>query len=301
MNSPKVSVCMITYGHEKFIREAIEGVLMQECNFEVELIVANDCSPDQTDSVIQDIITNHPKGCRIRYIKHDSNLGMMPNFIFALKECQGKYIALCEGDDYWTYPLKLQKQVDFLEANEEYSMCTHVAKEVNVINNMEHLFPNINENTTKTIQDYIANNLTATCSLLFRTEYLKTLPHWFNKIKFGDLGLMLFIFHRSNKRMMILKDFMGVYRIHPGGVHGSLKKDNNSLVKAYKMHLDFIAIIDKEMFLRKEFSKEILNKKITVYRIIKDLYKKNNVLYYYKFKIIYVILKLKQIILYKKK
>ena len=106
----KVSVVMITYGHEKFIREAIEGVLMQECDFEVELILANDCSPDQTDSVIQDIIKNHPKGCWIKYIRQENNIGMMPNFIFALKQCKGKYIALCEGDDYWTDPLKLQKQ-----------------------------------------------------------------------------------------------------------------------------------------------------------------------------------------------
>ena len=78
----KVSVCMITYGQEKYIREAIEGVLMQECDFEVELILSNDCSPDRTDEIIQDIIKNHPKGCWIKYFKHESNIGMMPNFIF---------------------------------------------------------------------------------------------------------------------------------------------------------------------------------------------------------------------------
>ena len=125
---PKVSVCMITYGHEKFIEEAINGVLMQECDFVVELIIANDCSPDKTDAVIQNILCNHPRASWIKYIKHDKNLGMMPNFIFAMQECKGKYIALCEGDDYWTDPSKLQKQVDFLEANSDYVIHSGVAQ-----------------------------------------------------------------------------------------------------------------------------------------------------------------------------
>jgi glucosyltransferase len=120
---PIVSVCMITYGHEDYIREAIEGVLMQECDFEIELIVANDCSPDKSDTVIQHILENHSKGSVIKYIKHASNIGMMPNFIFAIQQCQGKYIALCEGDDYWTDPLKLQKQFNILEKNSEFKFC----------------------------------------------------------------------------------------------------------------------------------------------------------------------------------
>ncbi len=121
----KVSVCMITYGHEKFIEQAINGVLMQECDFEVELIIANDSSPDQTDAVIQSILDNHPRASWIKYTKHEKNLGMMPNFIFALKECVGEYIALCDGDDYWTDTLKLKKQVVFLDRNKDYVACFH--------------------------------------------------------------------------------------------------------------------------------------------------------------------------------
>jgi glycosyltransferase involved in cell wall biosynthesis len=113
----KVSVCMITYGHEKYIRDAIEGVLMQECDFEVELILANDCSPDQTDDVIQEILLNHPRGSWIKYFNHEKNLGIMPNFIFALRQCSGDYVAMCEGDDYWITKDKLQKQIDILERN----------------------------------------------------------------------------------------------------------------------------------------------------------------------------------------
>ena len=108
-----LSVIMITYGHENFIEQAIKGVLIQECNFDFELIIANDCSPDNTDIIIKDIIANDPRAGKIKYVRHNNNIGMMPNFIYALQSAKGKYIALCEGDDYWTLPSKLQKQVDF--------------------------------------------------------------------------------------------------------------------------------------------------------------------------------------------
>lgn len=117
-----VSVVMITYGHEKFIAEAIDGVLMQEINFPVELIIANDCSPDNTDIIIQKYIKEDPKGQIIKYFLQEKNIGMMPNFIIALHQAQGKYVAICEGDDYWTDPLKLQKQVNFLEEHEDYGL-----------------------------------------------------------------------------------------------------------------------------------------------------------------------------------
>jgi glycosyltransferase involved in cell wall biosynthesis len=120
-----VSVDMITYNHEPYIKQAIEGVLMQETNFEYELIIADDCSPDNTPIIINDIIKNHPKGHRIKYFRHKENLGMQANGLFALQQCTGKYIALCEGDDYWTDLLKLQKQVDFLETNTKFSLCSH--------------------------------------------------------------------------------------------------------------------------------------------------------------------------------
>lgn len=265
---------MITYGHEKFIEQAINGVLMQECDFEVELIIANDCSPDQTDEVIQKIIDNHPKSFWIKYIKHDKNLGMMPNFIFSLQQCTSEFIAVCEGDDYWTDPLKLQRQVDFLENNLEYVMCTHVAEEKNEVTVSSAVFPYINQDTTKYIEDYISNNLTATCSLMFKAEFLEPIPEWFNKIQFGDLGLILLLFYRSNKKMMILKHCMCVYRVNSGSIHGSLKNDNTSLIKAYNMHLDFIKIIAKELFLEKKFKVEVLKKRINTYSILADLYKK---------------------------
>ena len=118
-----VSAVMITYGHEKYISEAIYGVLMQKCNFDVELIIANDCSPDTTEDIVNEIISSHKNCSWIKYTRHLINKGAVGNFIWSLKQAKGKYLAICEGDDYWTDPYKLQKQVDFLEKNNDFSIC----------------------------------------------------------------------------------------------------------------------------------------------------------------------------------
>jgi glycosyltransferase involved in cell wall biosynthesis len=133
-----VSVVMITYNHEKYIAEAMNGVFMQKCDFDIEFIIANDKSTDHTNQTINEIIdqTTIADHIKLRYYNHPNNKGMMKNFIWSLNQAKGKYIALCEGDDYWTDPLKLQKQVDFLEGNEEYVVTADNAKVVNLQNEL---------------------------------------------------------------------------------------------------------------------------------------------------------------------
>lgn len=120
-----VSVIMITYGHGEFIEEAMNSVLMQKCDFKFELIIANDCSPDSTDSVVKKALKNHNNDTSVKYSRLEKNVGMMTNLICSLKNAKGKFIAICDGDDYWTDPFKLQKQVDFLEENTRFSFCCH--------------------------------------------------------------------------------------------------------------------------------------------------------------------------------
>lgn len=120
--TPFVSVCMITYNHEKFIREAIEGVLMQKTTFPFELIISEDCSPDNTRKIIMEYASKYPE--IIRPLLPEKNLGMIKNFSQTMEAAKGKYIALCEGDDYWTDPYKLQKQVDYLESHTSYVACS---------------------------------------------------------------------------------------------------------------------------------------------------------------------------------
>ena len=112
--NPMVSVCVITYNQEAYIQQCLESILQQETNFEYDVVVGEDCSTDNTASIIKSL---SEFGQNIQLLKNTSNLGVLPNFIRTLKACKGKYIAFCEGDDYWIDEHKLQKQVDFLEQN----------------------------------------------------------------------------------------------------------------------------------------------------------------------------------------
>lgn len=121
--SPIVSVLMITYNHGKYISEAIESVLTQKTDFPFELVIAEDCSSDNTRNIAFDYVARHPSKIRVLY--SSKNVGVNKNYARAFTACRGEYIALCEGDDYWQDPLKLQKQVDFLSKNKSYIAAYH--------------------------------------------------------------------------------------------------------------------------------------------------------------------------------
>lgn len=222
-----VSVDMITYGHEKYIRQAIEGVLMQQTDFAVELIIADDCSPDRTKDIVEDIINNHPKGNIIKYFRHEKNLGMQANGMFAIQKCTGKYIALCEGDDYWTDPLKLQKQVDFLENNEEYNF---IVTDFDVVGKKNYTNPywlnRFRERQfTITLEDYFTKPwITKTLTLLFRNcLYIEEITQYKH---FRDIHL-IYLLLKEGKNGFFLNEKTGVYRVHSGGVHSGLQNNKN--------------------------------------------------------------------------
>lgn len=217
-----VSVVMITYGHEKFIEEAINGVLMQECSFPFELIVANDCSPDNTDQIVRDIIEKHPRGNRIDYVKHESNIGMMPNFIFALNRASSKYIAVCEGDDYWIDTLKLQKQIDFMEANLDFSMCFHLVN-ITMARKGDYYYYDTPSTSVLLLKDIIRKHYIPTCSLLFRNGYFRNgLPKWLPQSISGDLPLEILL--ASHGKTKYLDETMACYRRNEGGITQSAEQ-----------------------------------------------------------------------------
>jgi glycosyltransferase involved in cell wall biosynthesis len=211
MNDTIVSVIMISYGHEKYIKQAIEGVLMQKCNFEFELIVADDCSPDNTQSIVEDIIESHSKAHRIKYFRHDFNKGMQPNFIWAHGQSKGKYIALCEGDDFWTDQHKLQKQVDFLEKNKDCSMCFHRTDELLVDNKIQKSINTYNENENRffDINDLAKGNFIHTPSVVFKNNVFEY-PKWFNLLSVGDYPMWMLL--ASKGKIGYIKDSMAIYR-----------------------------------------------------------------------------------------
>ncbi|MFW6275060.1 MAG: glycosyltransferase [bacterium] len=123
-NKPLVSICCATYNHEDFIAKAIEGFLMQKVSFPVEILINDDCSTDKTAKIIREYEHTYPHLIKPKYqIENQYSKGLKPFTRFLYPRATGKYIAICEGDDFWTDPNKLQKQVDFLEENKRYSMC----------------------------------------------------------------------------------------------------------------------------------------------------------------------------------
>jgi glycosyltransferase involved in cell wall biosynthesis len=114
---------MITYNQDQFVGQAIESVLSQQVDFEYELVIGEDCSTDRTREIVASFGAKFPD--RIRLLLPKSNLGMQENFKATLAACSGQYVAILEGDDYWTSPLKLKRQVEFLDAHSDCAMCFH--------------------------------------------------------------------------------------------------------------------------------------------------------------------------------
>jgi glycosyltransferase involved in cell wall biosynthesis len=220
-----VSVCTITYKHAEFIKETIDGVLMQEVDFPIEFIIADDNSPDNTEEIVRDYIQNHPKGGLIKYTKHSTNKGMMGNFIWALEQCKGKYIALCDGDDYWTDPKKLEKQVSVLEENENLAICSHRIK---VLSDDDTRAFNSRRLTGEIeLENELFNHPLHTCSVVFRNKIEHILPKLTNKkLLSGDRLLLsqLMLFNNA----YVLEDSMAVHIRHQGGI--SQSKTNRDLI-----------------------------------------------------------------------
>lgn len=244
-----VSIVMITYGHEQFIREGVKGVLMQEGGFDLELIIANDCSPDNTDLIISEILKSHPKAHKIRYINHEKNLGMMPNFIFALQQANGNYIALCDGDDYWTDPNKLQKQIDFLENNLDYNLVGHHATDSNSKLIGKH------EKDSFSFEDiYYRTLIIPTASIVFRNNIV--FEDWITKVYGGDKAI---IFLNAKKGKLKILPFLGsFYRLHSGGIEQLYKDDLRKSIRNINEHIVYYNLtkhLPKSTVLRKKIIK----------------------------------------------
>jgi len=221
----KVSVCMITYNHEKYLKQTIESVLMQKTNFDFELVIGNDNSPDKTTSIIEEFINSHPNGHRIKFLNNEVNIGMMPNLYNTLQNCTGEYVALCDGDDYWTDENKLQKQIDILDKNATIALCFHP---VNIDNNGTILKDTITKKvaTTTTIYDLVKGNYIHTCSAVYRNHLFGDFPEYFHKAAVGDYFL-----HLLNSRhgtIYCINEIMANYRIHDTSYWSSKKQEERA-------------------------------------------------------------------------
>jgi glycosyltransferase involved in cell wall biosynthesis len=223
---------MITYNHEKYIEEAINGVLMQETDFEVELIISNDNSLDQTDAIIQRILKEHPKGHWISYIKHEKNIGMMENLVDNFKRCHGEYIACCEGDHYWTDKHKLQIQINLMRENPQCYLSFHPANEI--INNKlsgkvwaNHLAKNKVFTDIEMIRN--TNLFCPTASMILCRKALDPFPDFLTTAPLGDNFLQ--ILGSLNGGALFIAKNMSIYRRgHPDSWTTIRKEEAKRLV-----------------------------------------------------------------------
>jgi glycosyltransferase involved in cell wall biosynthesis len=230
---PMVSVCMITYNHEKYISQAIESVLMQKADFPIELVIGEDYSTDITASIVRKYESERSNIVKARY--NNPNLGMIPNFVKTLHECKGKYIALLEGDDYWTDPLKLQKQVNYLDMQKNAIACFHdsifVNEQSDILLSRKFPQPPTYKNHTESL---FGEWFIPTASVLFKNEKRLSFPKWYYLIKNGDLALY-FLLSRFGT-IDFMNERMSAYRIHPKGSGSSLSNRDLmvSLIYLYK-------------------------------------------------------------------
>ncbi len=223
-----VSICMITYNHEKYIQQAIEGILNQQTNFKIQLVIGEDCSTDKTKEICIKYKQKHHK--TIKLILHKKNIGMNNNFLSTLNLCEGKYIALCEGDDFWTDPLKLQKQIDFLESNPDYVICFHPVniKYEEIKKSVKQYHCLYNQKDFFTFNDLIEySNFIHTPSVVYRNKLLDAFPDWCFTSPACDFPLYCLITKENevnNRKIGIIKEYMATYRVHIGGVWSSTKR-----------------------------------------------------------------------------
>ena len=217
---PLVSVFVMVYNHEKYINQAIDGILMQKTNFDIEIVVGEDYSTDNSRQILLQYQNKFPG--KFNLLLHEKNIGAQKNQTVLLNNCDGEYIAICEGDDYWTDPLKLQKQVDFLENNSDYSLCcggyishntiTDEKKEIVMgkyeLNDKNGFSFTLNEMEKDWITKTFTSVFRSNClefSLLNQYRYLRDIHLFYHLIK--------------NKRGYYFNSVFGVYNIHPGGVN----------------------------------------------------------------------------------
>lgn len=214
VNKPLVSVVCITYNHGKYLEESLKGFLLQKTNFKIEIIIGDDCSTDNTVDIIKKYSTLHPD--KIVPLYNKENIGMNKNFVRTLNCAKGKYIALCEGDDYWIDSNKLQKQVDFMQSNEEYTMCFHRTEVFDDISNkIIELYPNLDYEKDFNIYDFIESNKASTASVMYRKKEL-ILPKNFFNFRLGDWPMHLL--YLENGKCKYFSEIMSKYRVHLNGV-----------------------------------------------------------------------------------
>src|SRR5438094_5921795 len=215
----EVSVLLSTYNQEKYIAQALESVLMQETDFDYEIVILEDCSTDATREIVLAYQKRHPDKIRLRLAARNERSNKP--FAEEFQAAAGRYIAMNDGDDYWTSPKKLQKQVEFLDAHPECALCFHNALRIYEDENRAPFPQNFaGQKRIFALEDIWRSNFIAGCAAMFRKDALGQLPEWYYTMSYGDWPL--YILCAQHGKIGYIDEILGVYRIHREGLWSRL-------------------------------------------------------------------------------
>ncbi len=281
-SNPIVSICVPTYNHGKFIGPCLDSILAQKVNFPIEIIIGEDNSTDDTRQICIDYADKFPEKINLHLRRREDVIYINDhptgrfNFIENFKAAKGKYIALLPGDDFWTDPDKLQKQVDFLEAHPDYGLSVGRVtvledKTGKTTEKKEIVDPA--KNDTYSIRDYLRQLFSHTSTFVFRNNF--TLPEWFSDIPFGDQAVV--VLAAKDSKIKFHSDFFATYRRNIGSV--SNQKRNPQ--RRYKNRLYYYNTVND--FFDGKYNTLMKLRKVESYLICKQRESKYSVqLFFYK-------------------
>lgn len=237
---PVVSICCLAYNHEPYIEDALEGFLIQETDFPFEVLIHDDASTDRTPDIIREYEAAYPHIIKPIYQSENQySKNVRISVTYQYPRAQGKYIAICEGDDYWTAKEKLQIQYDFMESHSDYSMCFHASSVLrDGIVNKRDLYPQL-ENRDYTATELFEKWTVPTASIFFSRTTLNYKINREEDFLYGDIKIIEQCAHTA--KVYCINKFMSVYRIHKNGMTW-----NDKICKSRfdRLPIHFIAIKD---------------------------------------------------------
>ncbi|MFY8003624.1 MAG: glycosyltransferase [Chitinophagaceae bacterium] len=218
---PLVSICCITYNHGNYIRRCIEGFLLQKTSFPIEILIFDDASTDNTQSVIQEYSSKYSNIVTFLQTENQWQHKKYGLLDWLFPNAKGEYIAICEGDDYWSDENKLQKQVDFLETHSNFIItCTnayYIEENKGYLIDKNAVLVDKSRCTGEIqLNQQLFENKIMTLTAVFRNVFKKEIPaEWFNGVKYGDWAMFIYLMQYG--KIMYFNDITAVYRKHSGG------------------------------------------------------------------------------------
>lgn len=263
----RLSVLITTYNHAAYIAQALDSILMQQTDFDFEIVLVDDCSTDRTREIVADYQRHYPGRFRLVMPQQSTDDQGLRLFFDALQSVQSDYIAMLDGDDYWTSPHKLQKQVDFLDAHAECSMCFHnVRCFFEDGSRPEYDYTVAGYRQFSGLADIMRQNVVAGCSPVLRRESIAHIPAWMYGEDWADWTIYLLC--AQHGPVGFLDEIMGAYRIHRHGMWSGYDE-----VRRFEMVLEFYTRLDR--YTHYAYRRTIRGARAWIYQRIALMYELN--------------------------